>query len=462
MPEYRRADGEIRLLEGSNDLIFPVELWLYNDVDNRNNWRFVNLEQHRADWAGKPILIAYINGGKGIGDGHNAEVGKDAKTGEPVASFTGATAERIVGAISEKSDDIRLERENDKTWVVAKGFLWAWYARELVEKIVHDAGQGREMSVSIEALVSESHMDGDIEVETKYQPLGVTILGDHVMPAVEDAHIAMLSAQDGEFKKLKIKAASYMERKSAAKEEKNEKKGMRELMRYSKQQIRELQAKFGTTYTVLAAVETEENGVLVCLMSTSGKMAIYKMASADEAVVPERIVEVNTHVHFCASGFDDVLVDSCDVYETLSTSNADLTERLNSTQSELDGCKSTISAMRDAENKRRVSAAKIVAINTLNAFNMNRSEKVDAKVLASVNQDIEGGVYTACADKDGNWIGDNAVREKVLAICASAVMELDKAAAEREKKEFVWNRLSKTAQDDGSIEALLARKGINA
>ena len=463
MPEYRSAVGEIRFLGRQNDFIFPVELWLYNDADNRNNWRFVNLEQHRALWAGKPILIAYINNGQGIGDGHNQKVSTDPKTGKPAASFTGATAERIVGAISETADDIRLERRKGNTWVVAKGFLWAWYARELVDKIERDAGQGRDMSISIEALVHKSYMDGDIEVETDYLPLGVTILGDHVMPAVENAHIAMLSLDAAKFSELKIRAASYLESENAEGKPKNDKKGLRKHMRLSKQQVRDLQAKFGDDYTVLAAAQAKDNGaVTVCLMDKTGKTAVYVMQSVDETVVPERVQAVNAQVHFSAEGCDeDVVLDACDMVENMSASVADLTAKLNTATTELEKANNTISAMREAENKRRLSAAKEKATATLAAFNANRSEKVDAKILDAVNADIDAGTYTACADKDGAWTGDKAVEEKVLSLCAASVMDMDKKAAQNSKSVYAWERLASGEQDDGTVEALLARKGIS-
>lgn len=459
--EYRCVNGELKLLERQGEFIFPVEIWMLNDGVNRNNWQFINLEQHRSSWAGVPILVAYTNGGKQIGDGHNMDVARDPATGETVASFTSATAERIVGAISEKPEDIRLADRDGLTWVVGKGFLWAWYARELVKKIERDAEQGRDMSVSIEALVSQSHMEGDVEVEEKYRPLGVTILGDHVMPAVKDAHIAMLSAIGAEFAQLKIRAASYMESEdSGAKEpQKSEQKGCTVRMRFSKQQLRELQERFGENYTVLAATQSD-NGVVVCLMGKTGKTAVYVMGALDETIVPSRIAEINAQTHFCAEGCEDVLVDACDMVEIMGADVASLTERLNSATAELAEAKNTITSMREAENRRRVGAAKDKAVATLAAFNANRESKVDEKAIASVQSDIENGLYTASVDADGNWIGDKTVEEKVLAICASAVMDMDRATAKARMSQFAWERLNHTETDDGSVEALLARKGI--
>ena len=99
MPEYRSIDGELKLLESESEFIFPVELWMLNDKLTKNGWRFTNLAEHRAQWAGVPILTAYVGGGKVVGDGHNQTTRTD-KEGKQYQSFTDSTAERIVGAIS--------------------------------------------------------------------------------------------------------------------------------------------------------------------------------------------------------------------------------------------------------------------------------------------------------------------------------------------------------------------------
>ena len=41
MNEQRRtAEGEIRVLSRENEYLFNVELWLLNDAENRNGWRY--------------------------------------------------------------------------------------------------------------------------------------------------------------------------------------------------------------------------------------------------------------------------------------------------------------------------------------------------------------------------------------------------------------------------------------
>lgn len=455
MPEtYRSIQGEIKLLQQDNDFIFPVELWLLNDQLTKNGWRFANLEQHRENWAGVPILTAYVNGGKTVGDGHNQTTRMD-KTGKEYQSFTDSTAERIVGALSDSPEDIRIESRDGAEWVVGKGFLWAWYAHELVMQIADDARQGRAMSVSIEALVTEGYMDGDVEVETAYTPLGVTVLGHGVTPAVDDAHIAMLTKMESEFKELKLRAASYQNQSKADKPNK-ENKGVKHRMRLNKQQLRELQPKF-SDHTVLAA-EQSENGVVVCLMSKSGETAVYRMESLDATIVPEKIISVNAQTHFCAEGCEDVLVDACDMVETAAEAQKCAEDRAECAEKELAAVKETISKMEAAENTRRLSAAKKKATDTLDAFNANRESKVDVKVLESLNKDIEAGKFTALASESGEWLGESAVEEKVLSLCASAVMEQDKRSAANAAKPMSWGNVKKASAAPGTIGELFAAK----
>lgn len=465
MQEFRSVKGELRLLERKGEFIFPVELWMLNDKVNENKWRFINLEEHRALWAGVPVLVAYVNGGRTVGSGHNMSERVDPKTGEKFKSFTDATAERIVGAISENEADIRLVERDGYTWVVAKGFLWAWYARELVDKITEKAAQGRAMSVSVEVFVTEEHMEGDVAVEEKYKPLGVTVLGDRVDPAIVGAHIAMLNGMESEFSALKLRAASYLgEREPGAKEkpQKNpEQKGRKSLSYLSKGQLRELQAKFGDSWRVMAAKETD-NGVVVCLMDGNGKTAIYQMASVSDGVSAERIKSVNAQVHFCADGESDaVCLDACDMLEAMGERVRKAEDRCKCAEKESADLKAAMEKMESAEKQRRLAAAKKVADDTLAAFNRNRADKVEESRLASLKADIEAGKFTACTDENSLWVGDKAVEKEVLSLCAAAVMEADRKAAESGRTVYIMDKLGAgSSLDDGTVNGLLARIGI--
>ena len=458
--KYRNIPGELRLLEQINDFVFPIEIWAYNDKLTRNGWRFENIESHREAWSGIPVLCAYVNGGRTIGSGHNQETKWDAN-GEAYQSFTASNAERIVGATSDEESDIRVELDGENKWLVAKATLYRWYARELTDKIIADAERGGVMSVSIEALVTASHMEGDVEVEDEYIPLGITLLGDGVAPAVPGAHVAMLAEMESEFKELKLRAASYQQKPNANDNPQinSNTKGMNVRMKLSKQQIRELQAKFAD-HTVLAGEQNDAGNVVLALMSKAGETAIYVMASLDEAIYAEKVQPVNAQVHFCAEGSEDVCVDACDMVETMSAECVSANEKLCAAQTALNEANATVERMVNAENARRLSAAKATATATLDAFNANREEKVDMKVLEALNADIEAGKFTACADENGVWTGDAMVAKEVKALCADAVMELDKATAAKrsETKPMQWGSVKQASAAPGTIGELFASK----
>ena len=458
MPEYRSIEGELRLLQRDSEFIFPVELWMLNDKLTRNGWRFANLAEHREQWAGVPILTAYVQGGRVVGDGHNQTTRYD-QDGEQYQSFTDATAERIVGAISDDPNDVRIEERDGAQWVVGQGFLWAWYAHELCLQIANDAEQGRSMSVSIEALVTEGYMDGDVEVETAYTPLGVTVLGHGVAPAVDEAHIAMLTEIGSELKELKLRAASYLNHTDAEKkpQEIPTTKGVISHMRLSKQQLKALQAKF-VDHKLLAAEQYEDGSVFICMMAANGSAATYTMASIDESIVPERIEAVNAQVHFCAGeGKEDLCIDASDMTECAAEGAKECLNRAESAEKELKECKETIDKMVAAENARRLSAAKAKADSTLEAFNANREAKVDEKRLEALRKDIDDGKFTALCDESGAWIGEKAVEKEVKALCADAVMEMDKKNATRTEP-MTWGSVKQASANPGTIGELFASK----
>lgn len=464
MPEYRGFTGEIRLLETKNPFLFPIEVWALNDAPNRNGWQFTDMAGNKNQFAGTPLLLAYLYGGKVIGDGHNGRETTDPKTGEPRMSYTAADAERIVGSISDDPADIRTEERDGKTWIVASGTLWAWYAMEAVEKIRRDAEQGRDMSVSIEALVTESHMEGEIEVEDSYQILGTTILGDHVAPAVEGAHISMLSALGDEFKELKLRAASY--RKEPDKPHNNTKnKGVKKQMYLSKQQLKELQARFGAEYVVLSAKQGE-NGTMVLLMRHSDHVfCTYSIGEKDGTIDSARITECTAQIvvelaeddMLCTDAAECVEAELCEVSENARNLSAEV-ERLTG---ELETANNTVHTMQAQESARRLSAARESAKRALSDFNAAREDEIGEELLNAVNADIEAGLYTNSVNENGEWIGDSAVSERVFALCAQEQMKLDRASAQRRSGTHIMEKLKQGSVDDGSVQGLLARKGIN-
>lgn len=427
---YRSFQGEFRFLSTNDPFNYHVEIWLLNDAVNQNNWKYVNLERHRALFAGTPLLIAYTNGGRGIGDGHNFRVEVNPKTGEEAPSFTGATAERIVGALYDDQADVRLEQRDGNTWIVGRGRLWRWYAKELVEKIERDARQGRTMSVSIETLVTKAHMDGDVEVEEEYKILGTTILGDHVQPAVAGAHIAALQEMK-QFNELKVRAASYLGAGKQENHKKNqEQKGVKTVELFSKNQLKELQPRFAE-YTVLAAGR-DEAGIHVCMIAKDGAPMTYTLSSLEDTVVPEGFKRASVNAEFPCG----ISVDAFDAIErALSSTTAEsrvLREQNERLTKELASATADIKAMRDAEDKRRKAAAKAAAEAFLEELNANREEidRISVEVIKPVLERAEAGGFNEICNEDGEWCGDRAAEDAVCERAMRQQMEIDKRKAQ--------------------------------
>lgn len=452
--------GEVRCLQKLNQYEFGVELTLMRDGVNENNWDYRNLEDHYLSFVGQPILIAYV--GQKIGDGHNATERVDYQTQKKYYSYTDGTAERIVGTLSDDKNDFSLVERDGHTWIVAKGKLFAFYAKELVDKIVRT---GR-MSVSVETLINEMHMDGDTEVYTSWNGIGVTILGEGVAPAIPGANIARLSAMQDEFKTLKLRAASLQKspENNAPDDGVTTRKGVKKLNTYSKRQLAELSARF-EGYKVLAAGE-QDGKVYVALLSKDGAFKSYVIENAAETIVPEKFagLSVNAVIPF---GEDmDLRMDAMEFTDMVS---GEMQTRLNAAEEDvkrlnkqLEDANKKVSDMEAFESARRLNAAKDAAKNTLAKFNMNRAEKVADSAIDSILKDVESGLYTNCM-KDGKWTGEAEVSKSVYAVCGEEVAKLDAAAAQKNRTMFAWEKFQMNSkQGGGTIGDMLSAWGIDA
>lgn len=469
----RNFTGQLKVLESNNRFILPVEIKALNSLPNRNNWQYINLAQHLKDFSNIPILTAYLAGGAVVGDGHNFDEKKDPNTGERYVSFTSADAERIVGWVGDNA--ARLEVIDGVEWVVLTSNLWQWYSRELCEKI---ARQGS-MEVSIETLVTKEHMEGDIAVEEEYIILGVTVLGDTVSPAVAGADISIrsqrhLSEIRDAMKEEILKAASYVEgdREENVQEKINLNERVTKLTYFSRKQCAELSKRFNG-YTVIAAGQ-DEKGIHVAMLSDNGDFARYDMNSVDETIAVERIRVCDGTVTFDCDNCDNA-EDNCDNALSVGLSEAmeamnEIVNKANEARAaaevelqkaneSLTAAMGTISDMRNAENARRVQSAKAVAKKTLSAFNATSAFEVSESLLDAVNKDIDSGMYTEKVNSDGAWVGEAEVELRVKALCADEQQKFNQANAEKNKKTFIWEKLSEQ-EDDGSIASLLRRKGI--
>ncbi len=458
--------GQMKVLETENDKVYRVRIKALNAATNRNNWRYVNLEQHLNEFRDIPILTAYVAGGNIVGDGHNYNMRRDPATGEEYPSFTAPDAERIVGWVP-KDANIRIENEDGVDWVVVDAGIWAWYSRELVDQI---ARQGS-MEVSIETLVFDEYMDGDVAVETSYSVLGITILGNGVTPAVAGAKIqslAELTELRKDMAEIVLKAASYIgeeaqptpgaEDPAIEPETKINNNEVKTLNYFSRKQLAELEPKF-PDFRVLAAA-SDENGIHVCLLAADGGTSVYTMENDAATIVPEKLQKVNAQALFAVGAECDMSVDLCDLWDTMSANVVRFQNAAEQAQKDLEAANATIKAMQDAENKRRVQAAKDMARATLDKCNANREEKYSDEMLNAINADIEAGMYTERCNAEGDWIGAAEVETRVLAECARQQAAIDEKIAQSKATTYVLDKFNAAkGKEPEGIGALLSRMG---
>lgn len=435
---HRVEVGRLKVLEAVNRKLYRVEIWALNDRVNRNGWKYINLESHLPEFQDIPILTAYLRDGKVIGDGHNFDMRIDPKTGEQYASFTGADSERIVGWVP-KDANIRIEPEGDTKWVVVTGYLWTWYARELVEKI---AGQGGGMEVSIETLVTKEHRENGYDVEEQFIVLGVTVLGDGVSPAVAGASIKSLAELRSSMKDEILKAASYIgEKEPETQKQTNPKERKKITMIPTMRQL----AEAGKAFEGYTCVGLSEDGMRVALLSADHAPFFYAFSETDKGnVIPERIKAASAIVTFKAdemeteASLDTVMAPALNSLNAAEKRVKDLEVNVQSLTEKLDG-------MEKREKARRLQAAKDAAKNALDKFNANRDEdrKFNCDILDGLNSRIEAGEFTECEDKECNWVGDKMVANEVAVLCMAEQAKQDAADKAKEKHFHTWNQGAK-------------------
>ena len=417
-------NGKLHVMQRLNRYEFGVQIWIMRSGLNQNRWDFRNVEENYRTFAGQPILTAYVAGQ--VGDGHNSHTALDPVTGELYNSYTGPTDERIVGTISENPDDISLQERDGETWIVAKGRIWRVYAPELVDKIVRIGT----MEVSAETNVLEEYENGDIEVFTRWDGIGVTILGDAVAPAIPGANIKALADLRDTFVTMRKRVAALIVENAGEKDNSphpsaaptafTKKEGLK---RFDRRQCAELDKRFDDRYTVLAAAQGK-SGILVCLMAPDGTFAQYTMSAENETVAPEKITPYNPQIHF-VFGEETVRVNACDTVSGFIDRQAEATLWTANAQVEIAVLQDTVRAMQKAQKERTRQEAQNAALRELDAINANRAAdaQFDREIISSVLEAAERGDHTA----------ETAVRA-VRAAAMEAQMAQDQVRAKEQRR----------------------------
>lgn len=460
-------EGVLKLLQEEKGWLQRVEVKLLNSKVNRNNWQYLNLKEHKHLFAKTPLLIAYK--GKQIGDGHNFDEVIDPE-GNVYASFMSATSERIVGWF-DSDDDIRIESLDDTEWVIGTGYIWKWYAQELVAKLNGQGGGLSEMPVSIETLIDEMHYDGDTEVFTKYQILGTTILGDSVAPAVADASIRVLAAIGADkIHEMTLRVASANPQtdneeseddpsntpvgsadanpQTEAKAKVNGQKPYFMKGTISMNRIKDLSAKFEGLVVLACNAEMallgDENGTYT---------ANYKVNENGEIEVEEKIArEANVSI---GEGDEAVVFALSEIRANDSAKIADLEAKLSALEKEKEDAVASLAEMQKKEHERRINAVKAAIqarINELKDAEIAVDEAECEKLLEDANLE-----KFAEMEEEGEFCGEEKACAAVDAIGAKAMLEQKKAEKKARANRYAWDVNGKPNGEPSSyIDQILA------
>ena len=230
----------------------------------------------------------------------------------------------------------------------------------------------------------------------------------------------------------------------------------------NRKQLQALGVKFDG-YKAIAGAK-DESGIHLCLMAKDGSTAIYTMETENDTIAPEKLCRVNALANFAFGEECNLEVDVCEMTDALSADLIQANAELEQARKDLQTANATIETMRNAENERRVLAAKAAAKAELAEFNANRAVPVEESVLDSINADIDAGLFTNSVNAEGKWIGESEVVNRVKAACADAQKALDKKNAEKSKNMFIWDKLNANhgAPANGDdIDSVLARMQRN-
>ena len=429
--------GSVKLLRRLNKYEFAVEIRVMREGLNNNKWDYRNLDKYYKTFLGQPILIAYV--GNKIGDGHNMRQVR-LPDGGVEYTFVDGTAERIIGTISENEQDLRLEEINGNLWMIAKGRIFAFYAREAVEKIRVTGTM--DVSAETEIYHAEPGENG-VEIYDDWTGLGVTILGDDVPPAIPGARIKAMSVTD-DVRDMHLRVASMLQAEDESPRDKKTDKGVNGKM--TKREQARLQKKFDG-YTVLNA---SKDGMKVCLLSSECALYSYEfMGDADKGgIVPDRIVPAVATLN-CRVGDEEIPVDLDQVTDGIAAkliaANADNEAK----DKRIEELEAEVERLHKAEISRRVNDAKKAVMNRLDALNRGRDERCAySKALADeVCAKCESGCFNECVNEKGEWCGDELAVMQLEALCAREQEKQDNADAEKRKKAVSWNAMN-IHQDD--------------
>lgn len=426
--KFNSSNGLLKILAEKDKWKQKVELWLLNSDVNRNNWQYLNLDEHKSLFAETPILIAYKNGE--LGDGHNFEEVK-LPNGKVVASFMGSDSERAVGFFPTNAE-MRIEQKDGKEWIVGVGWIWKWYAQELVAHLKEQGLEG--MSISIETLIDEMYMNGTTEVFTKYQILGTTILHETVKPAVADARIRALSAFGiDKIREETLRVASmYQEQKKYNPQTKTNKEKQTIMNKKS------LKNNF-KDFNVIEVV-----GEKVALLSIDKHEAYVSAVTKDErGIVEGAKINVNATVVF-GEGENEVKVALDTVLDSVlgdtKKENESLKQAVADKETTIKALSEANEKMKNQETNRRKEAIVSAIENRFEEIKNNSGIEYTNEECNQLKTEERINQFIQLEDKDGKFVGVAESVKAVDAICMDKIIEANKERVNTQKTQYIWDQ----------------------
>ena len=449
--------GSLKFMGQDEDKNFYVQIEIVRSGPNRNGWDFQNMEQLAKTFLGTPLLCAYLP--NQIGDGHNFRE-KTLPTGEKILDFTGPNAERIVGAVSEDPNDIWTEEREDGVWAIAKGKIWRFYNRQLVDKLVLQGDMA--VSAEIETFQGYTTEEG-IEVYTEWEGLGVTLLNESVPPAVPGAHIQAIKAMNEQFKEMKFKAASYHPNEDEEKEQDLDlaasadetkpdlslNKGVRKHMSLNRREAERLAPLF-EGYEIVGLSENSEQ---VILMKDFGFFSYKFNKDLGEEVVPSAIVPVKNISVLCGSDEDAVSADLDAIIRPMAAEVKDNKSTIANLNAQLEQVNKDFAAAKESIHTHRLEMVK----SAINSAKCEIEDACDNADMEAECADMEARCEDyATMEKDGKFCGAEQVRADLFKSFGEKQAKNLKAQKEQGKAKFAWNNGEKKPTEDG-IASLLSR-----
>ncbi len=432
----RIFQGSLRVCGVDDKKNYTVELMLLNELVNENNWQYTQIESHKKEVEDIPILYSVINGK--IGNSHDFEI-VTSSDGKQYASFIGAESEHPYGWIPQYINgkpNAQIKRIDNIDWLVAQGYLPRFYNTEMIAELEKNGGK---MPISIETLIEEYHMVGNVEVEDKYRIIGVTILGVTTKPAVKGANIKKNAVNKQSLEELKLRAASLANANSNKEPQtQNTNKNKENTMKVKN--LEDLKPAF----KALGYSALKVNGQTVALLSDTGRLCSYTYCDNEDTIVPERINEVSVTSTF-GEGDDAISLSGQEfvgaMIAKLNATEAALKDATTKYTADTEALNLQLNKLKEAETQRRKNAIREAVKSQFEKNQKHCSFAVDEHMCDDLLTDECVSKYASIVDINGEFAGDKEITKEIDSRFMAKMREEDEKEKMRknaQEKTFLW------------------------